>query len=136
MNTDVETSQIMHDSKGFSYLILEKNDIYKNMQNLQRKMDDIKNKNNKDYLVVNQYGSPEEIINRSYAYIKSSQKELDLPETHSLYNLDYQNLYDSNGFSKLKRSNISNLEKTVEDTRFPQKNNLCKTSQHFYSTIL
>jgi hypothetical protein len=95
-------------------------------------MEDIKKKG-KDTLVVNQFGSPEEIINRSYAYIKNSQKEIEIPESQSLYNLDYQNFFDSNGLSKLKKNNLSfnNQEKTNT-----QRNTFSQTHQNFYSILI
>ena len=106
------------------------------MDSLHRKADNFKKNSNKEYLKINKFASPEEIINRSYAYLKTNnnfQKE-EIPDTYSHYNFEHKNQFDNKAFSPARsNTNLNNsnyMDKNRVNTQTLRKDLYSNNSNH------
>lgn len=99
------------------------------MDIVQRKVEELKNRSNKEYLKLNQNTTNEDVINRSYAYQKNyNQRDLDIPENCSNY--ENRSQIENNAFSPRNLNNSNYLEKNSDVSKTLKKEVYSQSNQN------
>lgn len=100
------------------------------MENLQRKVEEFKKKSYKEYSKINQ---TDEVVNRSYAYLKNyNYRDLEIPEANSANEMNKSHV-ENNALSP-RNLNISNyFEKNSDVMKTLKKDVYSQSNQNIMS---